>query len=144
MPEENPQIVTDTKRKPKGSPELDLLAYAREQFKDALSELNIHATCVEYKCTRDYALAHHEILLDHYNRNGGMKNFAKFRSKFKSLCEYTEDCRCGKDCELSLMKSRFEKCPLRKMSEHCRSHCKLALNGHGISIVPHGEFAYAI
>jgi hypothetical protein len=127
MPDKKPEEINgaEEKRKPKESTKLDLLRYLMDQVAESLSELNIHATCVEHGCTRDYVLEHRELLLDHYTNNGGAKNFAKFRSKYTKLCEYADNCRFGEICTLAIMQSDYENCPLRKMSDHCRNGCKL-------------------
>ncbi len=122
-PKETDQV--NGERKPKGCFAYDLLQYLMDQAADTLSELNIHGTCVEYKCTREHALANRKLLMDHYVDNGGAIHFAKFRDEHKKYCEFVDTCRFGKTCMFALMKSSFENCPLRKMSTHCRNGCKL-------------------
>jgi hypothetical protein len=140
-----PQEENETrKRNPKKTPRFDLPRYLIDQARDSLSELNIHATCVEHECSREYVLEHPDLLIKHYNENGGAKNYEKYRSRYVSVCEYSESCRFGSDCELALTQTDYLKCPLRKMNERCRRGCKLALNGHDTNTIPHGEFAYVI
>jgi len=112
------------KRKPKGSPRLDLVRYLDAQLRDSLSELNIHATCVEFGCTRDYALEHRELLLDHYARHGGAAAYAQYRSQFEKLCDLYESCFLSEGCKLAQMESDFIRCPMRRLSHHCRALCQ--------------------
>lgn len=134
---------TPQKLKPKGGAKYDLQRYLMDQLIEALSELNIHATCVEHKCTREYALEHHELLLDHYNRHGGTVNYERYRSRYEKLCGYAETCPCGEGCELSLVQTDFKKCPLWRMSEKCRCDCKLSCIPFPNNIVFPDEFACA-
>jgi len=118
MPEEN------TKRLPKGGVRFDLMRYLFDQMKQSLTELNIHATCVEHRWTREEALANHDALLQHYNTHGGADNFKKFRARYTNYCEFLDNCRFGETCELASIQSDFIKCPLRQMNEHCRGTCE--------------------
>lgn len=137
-------ILQQESKVKKRTPKFDLPRYLLDQTKDSLSELNIHATCEEYKCTREYALAHHDLLMTHYNEHGGTENYEKFRSLYESLCEYSESCRFGNVCELALMQTDYSKCPLRMMHENCRCVCKYACVSPPDNIIFPEEFACAI
>lgn len=126
-------------------PKFDFRRYELNQIVEALTcPINRHETRVKHGFTDWDLHKNPKFLIVHFIEEGKAEEFSKRRSEFVSLCEFSESCRCGKDCDLSLMKSDYEKCPLRKMSEHCRSHCKIALNGHGTNIVSHEEFVYSI
>ena len=116
---------------PNKEPKFDFRRYELDQIIEALTcPTNRHATRVEHDCT-DWDL--HEnprLLIIHFIENGGAKEFSKRRGEFVSLCEFSESCRMAGNCELSLMKSDYEKCPLRKIGERCRGGCKPAINGH--------------
>ena len=123
--DKNPEKVISKKRGPKGSVKLDLQRYLMDQYRDSFSNLNIHATCVECNCTMEYALSHPELLLNHYNCNGGTANYEKYRSRYEKLCDYSETCPHSEDCELALVQTDFEKCPLWKMNRNGCDDCKL-------------------
>jgi hypothetical protein len=140
-----PQEENETrKRNPKKTPRFDLPRYLIDQARDSLSELNIHATCVEHECSREYVLEHPDLLIKHYNENGGAKNYEKYRSRYVSVCEYSESCRFGSDCELALTQTDYLKCPLRKMSENCRCMCRFACPKPPLNIISSDELACAI
>jgi hypothetical protein len=142
--DKNPEITTSQKHIPKGGVKYDLQRYLMDQLLEALSELNIHATCVAHGCTREYALRHHELLLDHYNNHGGTANYERYRSRYEKLCEYERTCHFSDGCELALIQTDFKKCPLWKMSKgRCGSCCSAHATLPNNIIFPE-EFACAI
>ena len=109
---------------PDKKPKLDFASYNLAQIKDALTcPINRHATRVRHGCD-DWGLHEHpEWLLENYIEKGGAVAFAKRRAEFVSLCDLADRCRFADDCELALTRSGYLHCPLRKMSEHCRTLC---------------------
>ena len=106
------------------TPVFDLAAYTRDQLIDAMTcPLNRHATRVEHGCNDFDLHKHPEWLMEHYIRCGGAKAFEKRRGEYVRTCEFIDSCRYAENCKLTLTVSGYSNCPLRQMSDVCRTKC---------------------
>jgi hypothetical protein len=131
---------------PNKEPKFDFRRYELDQIIEALTcPINRHATRVEHDCTDWELHKNPKLLIIHFIEKGGAVEFSKRRGEFVSLCEFSESCRMSQTCDLSLMQSDFEKCPLRKLSERCRCGCQFACSTHHTKENPiEDELAYPI